>query len=229
MKADEEPKDAEKLAEEKAYLEMKRTTFTENETIDLPTSVIATIEWTSSAPQYAKIVGDKLEITIPSETMTVNLDGVMRLGEAYTYKRFVLTLEAPAADNVATFDASKLATEHSWTNGTTVTTVEVNGVTLTFYQGDNNQYAPVYNSSAFRVYAKNYFTVSIEGGKKIQKIEITYTGASYVGDCVVNPNPESYLLSGAVGTWTGSATTVTLTNNANGQMRIKSIEVTFGE
>ncbi len=62
-------------------------------------------------------------------------------------------------------------------------------------------------------------------GATITRIEIINTGESYTGD--LSASVGSYSVVGNNGIWTGSATTVVLTNNGNSGTRTTSIQVTY--
>ena len=114
-------------------------------------------------------------------------------------------------------------TAQGYANAEEVTSLTVDGVTVTFDKGTNNN-APKYYSTgnAIRVYGGGYFTVASE--MQIVKVEITF--ASGEG---------SNALSASVGTlegglWEGEANSVTFTvGGTSGHRRIAKLVVTLGE
>jgi len=75
-----------------------------------------------------------------------------------------------------------------------------------------------------RLYGGNTMIIS---GSNILKVVLTYSGASNAGE--ISSSPEGYELDGAVGTWEGSAESVTFTRGGtSGHVRIQKIEVTYG-
>ena len=114
-----------------------------------------------------------------------------------------------------------------YANQTAMKTVQVNDdVTITFAGGGNNNVPKYYtNGTAVRMYPKNSFTVTTTTGK-LTKIVITFGSSD--GTLSIASNVGSY----ASGTWTGEATSATLTldpSATSGNRRIKAIAVTYGE
>ena len=92
----------------------------------------------------------------------------------------------------------------------------------------NTGNAPAYNSSSEELRIYRYGSLTLSSTSTITGITITYSSTSYLGSDT-NSNVGSYSASGTTGTWTGSATSVTINNvgTTNVQMRIKSIAVTY--
>ena len=109
-------------------------------------------------------------------------------------------------------------------NGSEVTSVTFDGVTVTFDKGTNNNTPKYYDSgTSVRVYGGGTITVEA-GGKTITGIKFTYG----TGDPANEITADSGTFS--TDTWTGSATSVTFTiDGTSGHRRIKGIEVTLGE
>ena len=104
-------------------------------------------------------------------------------------------------------------------NETIIPTIEKDGVTLSFEQGDAD-FPPRYYKSGFaaRVYKSN--TMSIyAGGATITKVVFDLTGT---------PTFDAGSYNTTTKTWEGEATTLTLSNEmATGQVRIKSMVVYY--
>ena len=86
------------------------------------------------------------------------------------------------------------------------------------------------NGQQYRVYKGSTFTVSSTVGN-ITKVEITCTASGeekYGPGCFTDVTPGSYSFEGAVGTWTGSASSLSMTASTN-QVRMTEIKVTIGE
>lgn len=79
----------------------------------------------------------------------------------------------------------------------------------------------------YRTYANTDMKVSAENGKTITKVEVTCTasGTSNYGPGKFSGEGYTYEDQGQVGTWTGSASTVTL--SASSQVRMTNIKVTY--
>ena len=85
------------------------------------------------------------------------------------------------------------------------------------------------NGQQYRVYKGSTFTVTSTVGD-ITKIVVTCTASGeekYGPGCLVNPTSGSYSYEDNIGTWTGSAATVSMTAETN-QVRMTKIEVYVG-
>ena len=125
-------------------------------------------------------------------------------------------MKSKATDATVTIDFSK----QGFTNAQTVETVEDDGglISISFSKGTNANNSPKYytSGSAVRLYGGNTFTVKAEDGSQITKIEFVFVDG-YAGD--LKADVDSYTSP----TWTGSAGSVTFTNNGTGQSRIKKM------
>lgn len=112
------------------------------------------------------------------------------------------------------------ADEVTFTPGTDtgVTSVTKNGVTATM--------TTMNNASYYQIYANQSATFTISNGT-ITKIEFTCTakGTSKYGPGNASADVGSYSYSGTVGTWSGSATSVTISSTA--QVRMTSLTITY--
>ena len=108
----------------------------------------------------------------------------------------------------------------------------VSGVTIECASNGGNATAYNSNSQELRLYRYNSMTIS--AAKNIEKIVITFSSAERMG-YEISANTGTYTSDSSTlkGTWTGSAKSVTITNNGdsnnNVQARIKKIEVTIAE
>ena len=111
-------------------------------------------------------------------------------------------------------------TDQGYANQTTVTSLTINAVTVTFSKGTNNNNPPKYYTSgeAVRAYGGNTFTVSSDN----TIIQITITFGSSDGTNEITTDSGDY----SDGTWTGSANNITFTiGGTSGNRRIQSITV----
>lgn len=119
-----------------------------------------------------------------------------------------------------TFDAS--TNELNWSVGGKQSSTK-NGITLSTTDGAYNT-----NNKQYRIYKGATFTIECSNGN-ITQIDITCSanGTSQYGPGnFTSPTSEAYSYEGKIGTWTGSAPTVTLT--ASGSLvRITTIAVTY--
>ena len=86
------------------------------------------------------------------------------------------------------------------------------------------------NGSQYRVYKGSTFTVTSTVGN-ITKVEFTCTASGeekYGPGCFTDVTPGTYTYEGTDGTWTGNASTLSMTASTN-QVRMKEIKVTIGE
>ena len=116
-----------------------------------------------------------------------------------------------------TFQSAGLA------NASNIENIAIGSVTLNSAKGSNsNGNTPKYYSSGYemRVYAGNTFTFTSD--TEITTINLTLSSGSST-DYSATPGT----LNGT--SWSGSATSVTFTNNGTSQVKIKSISVTYGE
>lgn len=133
----------------------------------------------------------------------------------------ILSVATAFAEKTVTIDFSQLGLA----NAQDVTEVTQDGVTFTLSKGSGTS-APKYYTSgtALRTYAKNTMELS---GENIIKVVFTFSGTSYAFASDATFNPGSYATS--TGTWTGSASSISIVNGASGQVRITKIEVTLGD
>ena len=107
------------------------------------------------------------------------------------------------------------------TNAQDISNISIGSVILNGFLGGNTSgNNPKYYDNGYnmRVYNKNYIT--FESPTNITRIAFTYTNNYETG-----LNPDSGTLENGV--WEGEATTVTFTNTASSQVRIKEIAVTY--
>ncbi len=130
----------------------------------------------------------------------------------------LLTMSAWAATDV-TITFGDLYTADTALEG--VSPITVDGVSLTFAKG-NGTTAPKYyqNGNNARLYTGN--TMKVEANSTITNIAFTYSSGTYYFEenCV---DGGSY----SDGAWTGSASSVTFTNNTTHQVRITKMVVTL--
>ena len=96
------------------------------------------------------------------------------------------------------------------------------GVTISTTQG------VLGSGTQYRAYKNQTFTVSVAEGN-ITKIEMTCTASGttkYGPGCFTDATSGTYTYAGTVGTWTGSAESVTMTASLN-QVRMTEIKVTY--
>ena len=102
---------------------------------------------------------------------------------------------------------------------------ESTGVTITFDGGGND--GKYYDTgTGMRTYGGGTVTVDAGSGT-LTNIVFTFSGASYAAPDGVS-DVGTYTLSTATGTWTGSASSVTLTRaSGSGHWRLQSVSVTY--
>ena len=110
----------------------------------------------------------------------------------------------------------------NYTNAQDLSTLTVDGVTLTFDKGTGTN-APKYYTSGYnaRLYVGN--TLKVAANENITKIVFTCNDGYYWGD-------QDTWSAGTYtdGTWTGEAQEITFTRNTSGQTRIQKMEITLG-
>ncbi len=115
--------DAEKLAIEKAALELTPTTFKKATEVTLPKAKTYTdvkITWKSNS-DYAKVSSGKLVITLPEkEDATATVTATLTLGTEKTTKKFTLTIKAPSSEPEKVYTVDEmLALMKDYTNNQT--------------------------------------------------------------------------------------------------------------
>lgn len=114
-------------------------------------------------------------------------------------------------------------TAKNFTDQQVMTTVEQDGITVTFDKGSNNN-TPKYfaNGTSIRLYGGGTMTVS--SSQDITGIAITFGSSDGTNEITVNDG--TY----ADGTWTGKATTVTFNvGGTKGNRRFQKLTITTGE
>lgn len=124
-----------------------------------------------------------------------------------------------AVEKTVTFDATK--------DKSSTMTLTKDGVTLSLSKGDGSSVGKLGNGTDYRPYAKNTLTISSE--YTITKIVFTCTKDGKTkggpGNFNVTNGGGAYKYKGKVGTWTGSAASITF--YANAQVQATTIEVTY--
>ena len=118
--------------------------------------------------------------------------------------------------------------QQGYANAQEVTTLTVEGVTVTFDKGSNLNSPKYYDyGTAVRVYGGGTFTVS--SSAIISAIEIIYSGPNYNlahGGTAGTVDTGTYTENGATGIWTGGTSTITFTvGGSAGHCRIQKIVV----
>ena len=117
-----------------------------------------------------------------------------------------------------------VASQQGLVNSDDLTSYTDSVATLTFTKNSGSQPKYYSSTSAFRVYAKNTFTIS--GTKKITKIEFEMAATDTVGSNTISASAGT--LSGNI--WTGNESSVVFSvAGTSGQRNIVSIKVTYDE
>ena len=138
---------------------------------------------------------------------------------ASAFSAYVITVEEQTTTE-ATLDFTK----QGYKNQAEVTTLTIDGVTITFDKGTNSNNAPKYfdTSTAIRVYGGNTFTIS--SSKAITKVVFTFSSGE-----------DSNAITSNVGTfttdtWQGNSSSVKFTvGGTKGHRRLKTIVVTLAD
>ncbi len=153
-------------------------------------------------------------------TLTVSAEGGNSKTATLTHSKPVV---GGGTEKTVTFDFSTI------TETGTATTTTIDAITLTPEKGEASTAPGTNKSGEWRLYKASRLVVS---GATITKIEITFTSTSYMGKDFV-AEPGTYTTNDKVGTWTGSASSVTFqngtTSSENVQARMKKIVVTYVE
>ena len=175
-----------------------------------------------SSEPTAKIVLTKTTaqawVDAPSYTVTTG-DGIC--GET----TFYIYLHTGKSTYFTDFTINKVPfdfTANGYTNAQDITTIERDGVTITYAKANGNN-APKYYTSgtAIRAYNGNTITFTAPAGKGISKIEFTQSGNYF--DLSANTG------SLTEKTWTGNSAEVVFTNGSSSQTRLQKVRVTLAE
>ncbi len=184
-----------KTDEEKANIELEgailsKTTFTETETITLPTvktyTDAVTFEWASDSAN-AVVENGELKITIPESTTTAKLTLTVKCGEVTKTKEFTLTLQNATLNHAGTaadpFDcADTLAILNSLATGKTYSDADGNPI-MVYIKG-----YVVVEGIAGNYQSKFYIADAVDAESKVYVFSANYTtevsGIS-LGDLVV--------------------------------------------
>ncbi len=147
-----------------------------------------------------------------------------------------LSYENGISDTIEVTQAAKLSdsavtkeiifADQNWANQYDMTSVAshtIEGITLTFVKISGSNPPKYYTSGyAVRMYKECSLTISAPG--TMSKIVMTHVN-NYAQQLAADTG--SYSVSGNVGTWNGSASSVTLTHTASSQNRVTRIDVTY--
>ena len=182
----------------------------------------STVTYTSSDPTVATVNSSTGAITpLKAGSTTITASAIEDGSNWAASASYGLTIAEAGggSSSTATFTFADLG----FSSGSALSTVSSDDddntdITLSFAQNDGAN-GPIYHSTGkgARLYNKNSLTVS---GGTITSIVFTYASGY---DKTLTPSAGSY----SDGTWTGSAASVTLTNNESGQARIQKIVVTY--
>lgn len=118
---------------------------------------------------------------------------------------------------------------YSTTSNVDAGTISEGDVTITFAKGQGSNEPQYYSSgSAVRFYASNTMTISVSSGS-ISSVEVTFNTTNYASQASswsVSEGNWSSSSSDQVGTWSGSASSITFTNGSN-QVRFNKITITI--
>ena len=106
--------------------------------------------------------------------------------------------------------------------------VTVEGVTVTFAKGDGNN-PPAWYSNGLRLYANNTVTVSSESAITAITFNWEKQGNKDFNTATASVGEYTHPEAAGEGKWTGSATSVTFTLGATGQLLLNTFTVTLGE
>lgn len=118
-------------------------------------------------------------------------------------------------------------TEHTPLNDVTLNPTSGSGVTLLFNNGTNTSYAPQYNKNKYlQFYANN--TLLIDAGTNtITQVDFVFSSNYTLSSCSCTSGSYVDDSNNGSGTWTGSTSSLTITNTKGSQARLLSITVTY--
>ena len=123
------------------------------------------------------------------------------------------------------FAGSMMAIDFTLSSAESVTK---DGVTVTFAKGSGAN-APAWYTAGLRLYASNTVTISSESNITAISFNWEKQGSKAFNTVTASTGSYTHPTEAGVGAWTGSATSVTFTLGASGQLQLKTFSVTVGE
>ena len=123
------------------------------------------------------------------------------------------------------FAGSMMAIDFTLSSAESVTK---DGVTVTFAKGSGTT-APTWYDKGLRLYASNTVTISSESNITAISFNWEKQGSKAFNTVTASTGSYTHPSEAGVGAWTGSATSVTFTLGASGQLQLNTFSVTVGE
>lgn len=123
------------------------------------------------------------------------------------------------------FAGSMMAIDFTLSSAESVTK---DGVTVTFAKGSGTS-APAWYEKGLRLYAKNEVTITSESNITAISFNWEKQGTKAFAEASASTGSYTHPAEAGVGAWTGSATSVTFTLGASGQLQLNTFSVTVGE
>ena len=123
------------------------------------------------------------------------------------------------------FAGSMMAIDFTLSSAESVTK---DGVTVTFAKGSGTT-APTWYEKGLRLYAKNEVTITSESNITAISFNWEKQGTKAFAEASASTGSYTHPTEAGVGAWTGSATSVTFTLGATGQLQLNTFSVTVGE
>ena len=123
------------------------------------------------------------------------------------------------------FAGSMMAIDFTLSSAESVTK---DGVTVTFAKGSGTT-APTWYEKGLRLYAKNEVTITSESNITAISFNWEKQGTKAFAEASASTGSYTHPSEAGVGAWTGSATSVTFTLGASGQLQLNTFSVTVGE
>ena len=123
------------------------------------------------------------------------------------------------------FAGSMMAIDFTLSSAESVTK---DGVTVTFDKGSGTT-VPVWYPAGLRLYASNTVTISSESNITAISFNWEKQGSKAFNTVTASTGSYTHPTEAGIGAWTGSATSVTFTLGASGQLQLKTFSVTVGE
>lgn len=183
--------------------------------------------------QLTQVMGssNKYYYTVTNASNTLNLKTESGFNGVYSVKLETSNYHTAERVNTGFVQHTVNLTAANLTSGVNATTNQSEGwiiddgetIQLTFtrlYNVSTNNYVELYENS----------TMTVDCSALMSQIRLTYTGNNY-RNCTMTPNSGSYSRSGNTGTWTGSASNVSITvgglYNYYYRNRISAMSVTY--
>ena len=175
----------------------------------------------------------KFVFTNPKDFLTDTLTSDITIGDTLTmqltrcdYTPSGGTTTKEACGIVTDVEKGDYAVTNFTINGSSSTTVSIDGVTVTFAKASGGN-APIFdNEYGVRLYANNTITITCSSGITAMSFNWTKNPSKAFASVTADVGTYTHPSGAGTGSWTGNATTIVLTVGSSGQIQLGTFSVT---